>query len=106
MHCTQGKDRTGLIVLLVLLLLGVGRGEAQREYESSEQALEKEREERLVEIRAIGLGDEFAGCGADWVEDVSAHLEERYGGVEAYLEGACRVGRDVQGRVREILLAE
>ena len=102
-HCTQGKDRTGLVILLVLLLCGVGREAAEAEYALSERELEPEREERLEEIRKVGLDETFAGCPAEFVETVVNHLDERYGGVEKYLTGI-GVGAETQQRVRAIML--
>lgn len=103
MHCAQGKDRTGLIILLILLLCGVGQEAAEGDYAMSERELEPEREERLEEIRKVGLDETFAGCPADFVETVVNHLDERYGGVEKYLTGI-GVGEQAQQRVRAIIL--
>ncbi|TKA68117.1 hypothetical protein B0A55_08296 [Friedmanniomyces simplex] len=104
-HCTQGKDRTGLKVLLVLMLLGNVPVEAmEADYRLSESELEPEREGKVEEIRSIGLPESFADCPAEWVWLVSGWVNERYGGVERYLEG-CGVGREQQGVVRGILLA-
>lgn len=112
-HCTQGKDRTGLVVLLVLLFLlksetgGVGEKEMQGirlDYAASEAELAPEKEERVKEIKAIGLGEEFATCPPDWIDRVAAFVIERWGGVTGYLE-TCGVDGGMQERVREILLA-
>ncbi|CAK3845037.1 hypothetical protein DOTSEDRAFT_91581 [Lecanosticta acicola] len=102
-HCTQGKDRTGLTVLLVLLLCETPTDAIDRDYMLSETELASEREKRLVEIRAIGLPDEFAGCAKGWVETVSKWIEEEYGGIRRYLQ-RCGVGQEQQDRVRSILL--
>ncbi|RDW64805.1 tyrosine protein phosphatase-like protein [Coleophoma cylindrospora] len=83
-HCTQGKDRTGLVITLILLLLEVPLKAITYDYCLSEAELLPERESRLVEIRQIGLTDDFAGCPPDWVEKMHAHLEEKYGGIQAY----------------------
>jgi len=103
-HCTQGKDRTGLIVLLVLLLLGVSREAIEGDYRLSESELQPERQERLKEITSIGLPESFADCPADWVEKVSNWITQKYGNVEAYL-GSCGVSREQMESVREILRA-
>lgn len=101
-HCTQGKDRTGLVVLLVLLLLRVPREAIDQDYMLSEQELVSEREERMVQIRAIGLPDGFAGCAEGWVDAVSKCIDEEYGGIEAYL-GRCGVTKEHMERVKKIL---
>ncbi|KAL2808666.1 protein-tyrosine phosphatase-like protein [Aspergillus granulosus] len=90
-HCTQGKDRTGLIILLALLLTGAVDGETiAREYVLSEKELEREpaeeKAERMREIRALGLTEEYARCPKNFTEKVAAFLEERYGGARRYLE--------------------
>jgi len=84
-HCTQGKDRTGLVVLLVLLLLDVPVQAIEQDYRLSESELVPEKEEKLKEIRSIGLPDSFADCPADWVETVCDYIDQQYGGVEKYL---------------------
>ncbi|KAI9812647.1 MAG: hypothetical protein M1832_000367 [Thelocarpon impressellum] len=102
-HCTQGKDRTGLVVLLVLLLLRVPLPAVTADYLLSETALLPERESRLAEIHEIGLTEEFADCHEDWVEEMHDHLARRYGGVAAYL-ARIGVGRDMQEAVKQNLL--
>lgn len=103
-HCTQGKDRTGLVVVLVLLLLGVGSQAIAADYVASERELEVEKEERLVEIGKVGLGGKFAGCPRGFVEDVVGELEGKYGGVERYLREKVKVEKGVLVRIRERFL--
>ena len=76
-HCTQGKDRTGLIVLLVLLLCGVTQDAMSQDYVMTEKELEPENEERLKEIKKVGLDESFAGCPEGFVEKIMQHLKER-----------------------------
>ncbi|KAK4546237.1 hypothetical protein LTR36_002374 [Oleoguttula mirabilis] len=102
LHCTQGKDRTGLTVLLALVLLGVPSEAVKKDYVLSERELEPEREEKLAEMRSIGLPDAFADCPADWVGTVSGWINEKYGGVEKYL-ASCGVDDSQQARVKTIL---
>ncbi|KJX93703.1 tyrosine/serine protein phosphatase [Zymoseptoria brevis] len=103
-HCTQGKDRTGMVVLLVALLLDVGMEELKRDYLMSREGLQGDREERVKAVREMGLTDEFAGCEEGLVEEIVRELREKYGGVEKYLEG-CGITREKQGTVKEILTA-
>ncbi|KAK5738013.1 hypothetical protein LTR17_006256 [Elasticomyces elasticus] len=104
-HCTQGKDRTGLTVLLVLMLLGVPVEAIEKDYRLSGTELAPEREDKLKEIRSIGLPDSFADCPAEWVGNVSGWVNEKYGGVEKYL-ASCGVDREQQAALKNILLAE
>ena len=102
-HCTQGKDRTGLIVILVLLICDVPVRVISSDYVKSESELEPEKEERMKEIMSIGLDETFAQCPSDFCEKLVAHLNEKYGSVEKYLEGV-GVSPSQQTAVRRILL--
>ena len=102
-HCTQGKDRTGLIIMLVLLLCEIPLDIIAIDYLASERELQPEREERLVEIQSVGLGEEFVGCPPDFAEKVFMHIEGKYGGIMNYLEYA-GIQEDMRSRVRSCLL--
>lgn len=101
-HCTQGKDRTGLVILLVLLLCEIDVEAISQDYIKSEKELEPEMKERLEEIASIGLDSTFAGCPSDFVEKIVEYIDERYGGITSYL---ISVGVDEaqQNRVRACL---
>jgi protein-tyrosine phosphatase len=86
-HCTQGKDRTGLLIALILFLLQIPTQAITHDYFLSESELLPERESRLVEIRSIGLTEDFAGCPKEWVEEMEKHLSEKYGRVRKYCRG-------------------
>ncbi|CAF9904357.1 MAG: hypothetical protein ALECFALPRED_007530 [Alectoria fallacina] len=102
-HCTQGKDRTGLVVILLLLLLGVPMGAISADYTASENELECERQSRMDEIRRVGLGEEFAACPAGFAQEIAGHLQDLYGGVNGYLT---RIGVDeeTQDKIKENML--
>jgi protein-tyrosine phosphatase len=104
-HCTQGKDRTGLIVMLVLFLLGVEEAAVDKDYRLSEPELAPEREQRMKEIRSIGLTEQFAVCPPDVVSSVRSHIERKYGTTEDYLEYT-GVSKDTIDRVKRILSVE
>lgn len=84
-HCTQGKDRTGITILLLLLLCGVDIEAINHDYLQSESELESEREARMEEIASIGLDESFAGCPVDFCDQIRQHLDSRYGGVQEYM---------------------
>lgn len=107
-HCTQGKDRTGLIILLSLLLTGIVDAEVMAsEYVLSEKELEnepaEEKEDRMREIRALGLGEEYARCPKDFTERVTGFLREKYGGARGYLEYIGVEERDIENVKRRLL---
>ena len=104
-HCTQGKDRTGLIVMLVELLCNVSAEAVREDYAMSERELEPEMKERLVEMKKVGLDESFAGCPPDFVPEIMKHLEQKYGGVGEYLT-KIGVDEEMQQAVRRILMSD
>ncbi|KAK7911009.1 hypothetical protein PG985_013490 [Apiospora marii] len=101
-HCTQGKDRTGLIVALVLMALGVPLEAVSHDYLLTQQALVADREARIAEIEEIGLTPDWGDCPPDFVARIHEHLVSRYGGVEAYLD-SIEFGSDKRRRLVEVL---
>lgn len=100
-HCTQGKDRTGLLVALILLLLDVPHDAITYDYCLSESELLSERESRLQEIKEIGLTEEFAKTPRNWIPELHRHLEQNYGGVRSYLS-SIGVDGETQDRVVDV----
>ncbi|KAL4896430.1 protein-tyrosine phosphatase-like protein [Aspergillus ambiguus] len=104
-HCTQGKDRTGLVILLLLLLTGaVAEDALAADYVRSEAELVVEVEERMKEIRKLGLNEDYTKCPPGFTRDIRAYLDERYGGVEAYLRDV-GVGPEKLDAIKRALLA-
>ncbi|PYH94441.1 tyrosine/serine protein phosphatase [Aspergillus ellipticus CBS 707.79] len=105
-HCTQGKDRTGLIIFLLLLVVGavVPEDAMTADYVRSEGELVVEAEERMKEIRVLGLSEDYTKCPDGFTREIHAHLNARYGGVKGYL---AQVGVDEVKleRIRSILMA-
>lgn len=99
-HCTQGKDRTGLVIMLLLLLLDVTVEAIRADYMASERELESEKEARMKEITAIGLSEEFAGCPKGFVEEMVRHINEKYGDLGGYLKGKVGLNPEMQNRIR------
>jgi protein-tyrosine phosphatase len=102
-HCTQGKDRTGISIILALLLCDVKMDAIVSDYTLSEPELESEKEQRMKEIRSIGLDESFAKCPPQFCQLVLDHLNSKYGGIAKYLEGI-GVGHSQQQTIRQILL--
>ncbi|WP_345186362.1 tyrosine-protein phosphatase [Microbacterium panaciterrae] len=93
-HCTLGKDRTGVSVALALAAVGADREAIVADYaltasqlpESRNRAIAKWLEERLpVAQNAIALATESP---APVMRALLADLEQRHGSVADYLRGA------------------
>lgn len=102
-HCTQGKDRTGLSIMLLLLLLDTPRQAISTDYLASERELLPEKESRMAEISEVGLSEDFAGCPPTFVAELCDHIKETYGSLQGYLE-QIGVDRVTQKNIVENLL--
>jgi protein tyrosine/serine phosphatase len=98
-HCTAGKDRTGVIVAIVLALCGVPHEDIAEEYELTEIGLSERRPyliERLAATGAFGEGDEaraaaerMTGSKKESMLGTLKFVEQKYGSVEAYAKDYC-----------------
>lgn len=108
-HCYAGKDRTGLIVALLLSLAGVDEETIAADYAQSQDNL-RERYLTLMAAQPEG-SDEWlrlrgdAMTPAEWMLDLLAYLNARYGGVEAYVRTA-GVTPEAVSMIRARLLPE
>ena len=113
-HCAAGKDRTGLLAALTHRLAGAHPDDVAADYlltnearalarwlpritEHIEQSSGRRPEEAAVRA--------FMGVHPAWLEGAFAAIEERHGGVEAYLEQALGVDAAMRERIRERLAA-
>jgi protein-tyrosine phosphatase len=89
-HCFAGKDRTGLVAALMLSLAGVEPEAIGADYAETDIQLAARYEEWLATAtpdRLQSMRDELR-CPPEWILSTLEHVEQRWGGVEAYLEAA------------------
>ncbi len=105
-HCQGGKDRTGLVVALLLSLAGVSREEVAADYALSERNLtvrqaqwesEAEDDPERERRRQIGRTPPEAMVG------VLDELDARYGGVREFLLSAGATGDELDRAVARLL---
>jgi protein-tyrosine phosphatase len=87
-HCTAGKDRTGVLIGLLMDLLGCSVPDMAREYQLSEAATDR----LIAYLRASGR--QLEGTDAEIRQRLSSPgarmagfielMRERYGGAEAF----------------------
>lgn len=95
-HCTNGKDRTGVVAAIVLLSLGVPYSTVVDDYLQSNQELMAHRAAIRAEAAAKGeqpgLADQMGPLMKAHPRYLDAMLEEinkEYGGLPAFFEDVC-----------------
>ncbi|KAJ3389422.1 hypothetical protein HDU84_008754 [Entophlyctis sp. JEL0112] len=97
-HCSAGKDRTGLVVALLLRLAGVGDDDILDDYELSNKGLESMRTLIATETRRVGMSEELGECKREAMRKAMDWIDTNYGSVEVFLE-SIGVGRQTQAAV-------
>ena len=100
-HCVQGKDRTGMLVMLLQSILGVPDAAIVADYFQSNQMLDKnEGSAAANEIRPKGRLDRnvFSGTNPEAMIKTLQYLRQKYGSVSpGYLDA---IGFDAKWRKR------
>jgi protein-tyrosine phosphatase len=89
-HCTAGKDRTGLVVALVLEVIGVPDDVISADYALSSSNLDPEVAGAIRRIRAVGGAGSWIDLGAltsppQVIHAALARIRDRSGSVGGYL---------------------
>jgi protein-tyrosine phosphatase len=108
-HCTAGKDRTGVAVALLLSFLGVDDVTVAEDYALSQEhysaPLLAELEVRFAELDAdLDRVRAFFEAQPAVMRGLLADLRARFGSAEDYLAGPAGVSREDLDRVRDRLL--
>ncbi len=110
-HCTQGKDRTGVIAALLLLFLDVPQTTVMEDYMLTGKLVDwKQKLDEMVsyfgEFQDGVNADDWAPfftCLPQSMENLFAHLKTKYNGVTDFL-GSNGVSPDQQRTIREFLI--
>jgi protein-tyrosine phosphatase len=110
-HCAAGKDRTGMVIALLLLLLGVPEETVLADYSLSNLAHEAIQQVMGREMRQVlWVGMRPAQLYPVLLADPAtlraalAYLRQQYGSVEAYLCGPAGIAPETLEALREVLL--
>lgn len=88
-HCQHGKDRTGLVVMLLYLLCNVPRGVIIRDYAVSEVLLREGRQNNELRGMPESLTtDRIISSAEEVMERTLDFLDEEFGGAVGYLTSA------------------
>ncbi|KAJ2356180.1 hypothetical protein GGF43_002237 [Coemansia sp. RSA 2618] len=88
-HCQHGKDRTGIIAMLLLGILGVDDHIIAEDYALSEKCLAPVRQRmEMLDMGAVGLPPSFCESPAPAMLNLLRHIKANYGSVRGYLRSA------------------
>jgi protein-tyrosine phosphatase len=89
-HCFAGKDRTGLVAAMSLALAGVAIDAIAADYAETDLQMSSRYEEWLAATSPDKLEEmrDDLRCPPERMISVLDHLDQKWGGAEAYLEAA------------------
>jgi protein tyrosine/serine phosphatase len=106
-HCAGGKDRTGVVAMLLLSLAGVAEVEIAADYALSAEGVREAQSQMQAKYAANPMAlrriDYNFGCSPEVMLRSLDHLQVAYGGAEAYLRGIGLHDVEVR-RIRERLV--
>lgn len=97
-HCNSGKDRAGLVAMLVEGLLGVNRENIIEDYMGSGPILHRRRSWQKAGLRILPVRRSFKqilyammDTKREYIEDTLNEIDKRYGSIEEYARQAMDV---------------
>ncbi|KAJ2957479.1 hypothetical protein NQZ79_g6805 [Umbelopsis isabellina] len=102
-HCEQGKDRTGVVIALILSACGIDRKVILDDYSKSRDGLHLQYEDVKDEMNGLGLKNEFARTEPEALQEMFDHLEQTSSLNEFFTE-RCQISPDVLTKVQENLM--
>ncbi|MDQ0362376.1 tyrosine-protein phosphatase [Breznakia pachnodae] len=103
-HCAAGKDRTGVVAMLLLGLVGVSRQDIVTNYEQTFTNLRYRRGIDILE-ESNDQYMKFMYSKAEYIEKTISYLEKEYGTYEEYL-CSCDISDEVLKIVKERLVED
>ncbi len=87
-HCAAGKDRTGLVAMMLLSLADVPEDTIIADYAVSENYLApwQERQKTLMNLQGFHVPQEMLGSNATNMKRAVAWIGSQYGSAQAYLK--------------------
>ncbi|NUR09654.1 MAG: tyrosine-protein phosphatase [Nocardioidaceae bacterium] len=102
-HCAVGKDRTGIVVAMLLALADVPREAIVADYVLSETMLRLEELFATLDAETRARAERFARSAPETIEAFLDRLDAAHGGAEAYLRAAGLTDAEL-ARVRDRLV--
>ncbi|MBI0093430.1 tyrosine-protein phosphatase [Lactobacillus sp. M0403] len=107
-HCSEGKDRTGLVTIIILYILGVDMEVIRQDYLYSNYMLNDYRAVRDQHFKQVGENDNFRanmrvlGSVANSYFDTSLiTINKNFGGLDSYITNELEIDDQMQELIRE-----
>lgn len=113
-NCTAGKDRTGVVIMVVMLLAGDSAEIVAEEYHRSEEGLGPDWKRRTIDRMIVNptfasqdrrAVERLVGARKEVMMGVVAMIEKEWGGIEGFLRQEMQVSDLVLHKSRGALLA-
>ena len=108
-HCHAGKDRTGIVAALILLVAGVSRDDILDDYELTRRYRTLDhQQDSFANLLEMGMSPEAAAgvlAAPRWAMEAAIDaIDVQYGGIDAYLSGPAGVARSSIAELRRALV--
>ena len=104
-HCTQGKDRTGIVVAIILSALGLDKSVIYEDYERTNTFASMPAEYRAYaetmpeDIRKLFEGLFFVN--RDFLEESFLEIDKQFGSLDGFLRQCCSLNDDKLMSIRQ-----
>ncbi|KAL1869840.1 hypothetical protein VTK73DRAFT_2914 [Phialemonium thermophilum] len=112
-HCTAGKDRTGVICALILSLCGVSDEVVAHEYSLTELGLRPRKAELVTHLLRhdflngdVAAAERMIGARKESMLATLAAIRETYGSVEKYVLKRCHLDATAVEQIRQNLVVK
>jgi protein-tyrosine phosphatase len=114
-HCTAGKDRTGVTVAVLMTLLGASREDVSHEYMRSNESVEaqlrrqKAREQAGKDVNGISGVDPavlktMMGTDSSYMESMFREIDAKYGSFDGYTRDGLKLTAAQIAQLRKNLI--
>lgn len=111
-HCTAGKDRTGVFFAILLTFLGCSKEDVTADYSLTDVGLRKLRPlliERIMENQGLtgaegrAAAERAASSRSESMISFLAMLQDKWGGAEKYMRQECTLEEDQLSKLKSRL---
>lgn len=85
-HCMHGKDRTGLLIMLLLLLCGIEPQAALLDYAQSEVELRTARDSKRFNLASHLTTDPVLASSSEVMQSTMDYMNQKYGSAAGYVK--------------------